>query len=78
MAPGWVLAVRDEAGGWRALRTGKPALAWPEPGQVWEAFGLPSRLESLPPGWQEAEKCDYPLQGSMLPLGKGGGPMPTA
>lgn len=71
MAPGWVLAVRDEAGGWRALRMGKP-------GQVWGAFGLPSRLESLPPGWQEAEKCDYPLQGSMLSLGNGGGPMPTA
>lgn len=32
----------------------------------------------LPLGWQEAEKCDYPLKGSMLSLGKGGGHMPTA
>lgn len=47
-------------------------------GQVWEAFGLPSRLEGLPPNWQEAEKYDYLLQHSMLSLGKGSGPMPTA
>lgn len=43
-------------------------------GQVWEAFGLPSRLEGLPPGWQETEKYDYLLQHSMLSLGKGSGP----
>ena len=40
----------------------------------WDAFGLPSRLEGLPPGWQETEKYDYLLQHSMLSLGKGSGP----
>jgi hypothetical protein len=58
----------------------QPALAWPElPGKLWEVFGLHHRLEgSAPWGWQEAEKCDSPLQGLMLSLSKGSGPMPTA
>ena len=27
MAPGWVLAVWEEVGGWRTLRMGRPSLA---------------------------------------------------
>lgn len=51
LAPGWVLAAWEEASGQTALGTGKPVWAWPEPGQVWEAFGLHSGLEgSLAPG----------------------------
>lgn len=60
----------EDEGGWGATGTGKAD-------QVWGAFRF-HRLEGFPLGRQNAEKCDYTVQGSMLSLDKGGGPVPTA